>query len=101
MKGACTSLTLSQGLQVPHHRVSLACLPTPIHPFRPPGLPEGVEMLIKRDDLTGMQLSGNKVTPKTRMRHLWDAVAVVQPRRPTTSGPMCMQTDTEAGVPDG
>jgi hypothetical protein len=36
-------------------------LPTPLHEWRLPGLPEGVRLLVKRDDLTGMQLSGNKV----------------------------------------
>jgi hypothetical protein len=47
--------------QVPHDRFCLGLLPTPVHRFEPPGLPDGVEMWIKRDDLTGMQLSGNKV----------------------------------------
>jgi D-cysteine desulfhydrase family pyridoxal phosphate-dependent enzyme len=47
---------------VPKRRVHLAVgLPTPIHPWRVPGLPEGIDLWIKRDDLTGMQLSGNKV----------------------------------------
>ena len=41
----------------------MGLLPTPVHRFAPPGLPEGVDMWIKRDDLTGMQLSGNKVGP--------------------------------------
>ncbi len=36
-------------------------LPTPVHPWRLPGLPPNVQVWIKRDDLTGMQLSGNKV----------------------------------------
>ena len=48
-------------LQVPQERFCLGLLPTPMHRFAPPGLPDGVEMWIKRDDLTGMQLSGNKV----------------------------------------
>ena len=39
----------------------MGLLPTPVHRFEPPGVPEGVEMWVKRDDLTGMQLSGNKV----------------------------------------
>ncbi|GAB4820856.1 hypothetical protein N2152v2_007902 [Parachlorella kessleri] len=46
---------------VPNQRVLLAQLPTPIHRWAVPGLPEGVELWIKRDDLTGCQLSGNKV----------------------------------------
>nr|CAD1827227.1 unnamed protein product [Ananas comosus var. bracteatus] len=36
-------------------------LPTPIHKWNLPNLPEGTEVWIKRDDLSGMQLSGNKV----------------------------------------
>ncbi|KAI3436499.1 hypothetical protein D9Q98_005916 [Chlorella vulgaris] len=45
---------------VPQHRYRLAQLPTPIHPW-PVSVPPGCELHIKRDDLTGMQLSGNKV----------------------------------------
>lgn len=45
----------------PTHRVRLALTPTPLHPWQPPGLPAGVQAFIKRDDLTGAQLSGNKV----------------------------------------
>lgn len=42
-------------------RVRLATLPTPLHPA--PGLSEvlGVEIWLKRDDLTGFGLGGNKV----------------------------------------
>ena len=47
---------------MPQERFCLGLLPTPVHRFAPPGLPVGVEMWIKRDDLTGMQLSGNKVS---------------------------------------
>ncbi|KAF3780682.1 putative D-cysteine desulfhydrase 1 [Nymphaea thermarum] len=36
-------------------------LPTPIHKWHLPGLPKDTEVWIKRDDLSGMQLSGNKV----------------------------------------
>ena len=39
----------------------LAQLPTPIHRWSLPGLPEEFELYIKRDDLTGAALSGNKV----------------------------------------
>lgn len=36
--------------------------PTPIHQWRlPGGVPDGFEVLIKRDDLTGAALTGNKV----------------------------------------
>lgn len=49
-------------MQLPKQRVHLAVgLPTPIHRWHVPGVPEGTELWIKRDDLTGMQLSGNKV----------------------------------------
>ena len=48
-------------LQVPPRKIRLATFPTPIHSWHPTGLPENVQMLIKRDDLSGMQLSGNKV----------------------------------------
>lgn len=50
-------------LQLPKQRCHLAQLPTPIHPWPVPGVPPGCELHIKRDDLTGMQLSGNKVGP--------------------------------------
>ena len=35
--------------------------PTPVHRWHLPGVPEGCEVYVKRDDLTGAQLSGNKV----------------------------------------
>ncbi|KAI3964343.1 hypothetical protein MKX01_024960 [Papaver californicum] len=46
---------------IPSHVFSLAHTPTPIHRWNLPNLPKDVEVWIKRDDLTGMQLSGNKV----------------------------------------
>ncbi|XP_010461660.2 PREDICTED: bifunctional D-cysteine desulfhydrase/1-aminocyclopropane-1-carboxylate deaminase, mitochondrial [Camelina sativa] len=46
---------------IPSHTFSLAHLPTPIHRWNLPGLPNGTELWIKRDDYTGMELSGNKV----------------------------------------
>ncbi|XP_057987751.1 bifunctional D-cysteine desulfhydrase/1-aminocyclopropane-1-carboxylate deaminase, mitochondrial [Hevea brasiliensis] len=46
---------------IPPHRFSLGHLPTPIHPWKLPNLPNGTELWLKRDDLSGMQLSGNKV----------------------------------------
>ncbi|CAH2036106.1 unnamed protein product [Thlaspi arvense] len=46
---------------IPSHTFSLAHLPTPIHRWNLPGLPNGTELWIKRDDFTGMELSGNKV----------------------------------------
>lgn len=46
---------------IPSHFYSLGHLPTPIHQWSLPGLPTNTEVWIKRDDLSGMQLSGNKV----------------------------------------
>lgn len=45
----------------PPERFRLGLLPTPLHRFAPPGAPPGTELWIKRDDLSGMQMSGNKV----------------------------------------
>lgn len=51
-----------QRMRVPATKMSIARLPTPVQRFSLPTLlPEGVNLYIKRDDLTGMQLSGNKV----------------------------------------
>ena len=47
--------------QAPRQRYALGIFPTPIHRWYPPGVPDGTEVYIKRDDLSGMQLSGNKV----------------------------------------
>src|SRR5512138_4009871 len=41
-------------------RVPLARLPTPLEPSPRLGAELGVELLYKRDDLTGLELSGNK-----------------------------------------
>ena len=47
---------------IPTHRIPLSRLPTPIHRWHLPNIPDDVcEIYIKRDDLTGMQLSGNKI----------------------------------------
>ncbi|KAG6384243.1 hypothetical protein SASPL_155954 [Salvia splendens] len=46
---------------IPSHIFSLGHFPTPIHKWNLPYLPKGTEVYIKRDDLSGMQLSGNKV----------------------------------------
>ncbi|EEY66257.1 D-cysteine desulfhydrase, putative [Phytophthora infestans T30-4] len=45
----------------PGQKLHLGHFPTPILPFSPPGLPDGVRMLIKRDDFSGMETSGNKI----------------------------------------
>ncbi|CAI9113290.1 OLC1v1013863C1 [Oldenlandia corymbosa var. corymbosa] len=46
---------------LPSHVYSLGHFPTPIHKWNLPNLPKNTEVWIKRDDLSGMQLSGNKV----------------------------------------
>ncbi len=42
-------------------RIDLARLPTPVQPLRRLGKELGVELYVKRDDLTGAALSGNKI----------------------------------------
>ncbi|XP_017247894.1 bifunctional D-cysteine desulfhydrase/1-aminocyclopropane-1-carboxylate deaminase, mitochondrial [Daucus carota subsp. sativus] len=46
---------------IPSHTYSLGHFPTPIHRWNLPNLPKNTEVWLKRDDLSGMQLSGNKV----------------------------------------
>ncbi|KAH7853114.1 hypothetical protein Vadar_033430 [Vaccinium darrowii] len=46
---------------IPSHTFSLGHLPTPIHKWNLPNLPQNTEVWLKRDDLSGMELSGNKV----------------------------------------
>lgn len=46
---------------VPSHHFTLGQFPTPIHKWNLPNLPKDTEVWIKRDDLAGMELSGNKV----------------------------------------
>uniref|UniRef100_A0A7N1A8C4 Tryptophan synthase beta chain-like PALP domain-containing protein n=1 Tax=Kalanchoe fedtschenkoi TaxID=63787 RepID=A0A7N1A8C4_KALFE len=46
---------------LPTHFFSLGHLPTPIHQWNLPNLPRNTQLWLKRDDLSGMQLSGNKV----------------------------------------
>lgn len=41
--------------------VQLAMKPTPIKEWSMPGVSEDFQVLIKRDDMTGSSLSGNKV----------------------------------------
>ncbi|KAL1568347.1 Deoxycytidine monophosphate (dCMP) deaminase [Salvia divinorum] len=45
----------------PSHLFSLGHFPTPIHKWNLPNLPKNTQVYVKRDDLSGMQLSGNKV----------------------------------------
>jgi len=42
-------------------QINLARLPTPVHPMHRTGEKLGVDLYVKRDDLTGAALSGNKV----------------------------------------
>jgi len=51
----------ARDLRAPAERLQLANLPTPIHRWEPPGFPEGTRLWIKRDDMTGLEMSGNKV----------------------------------------
>ena len=59
--------TATHRTKVPKGRVQLAMKPTPIHPFALGDLvpSNGPKIWVKRDDLTGMQLSGNKVSLDT------------------------------------
>ena len=41
--------------------LQLAVRPTPIHLWNLPGVPSGFQVSVKRDDMTGSVLSGNKV----------------------------------------
>lgn len=51
----------AHALPAPSHRILLAAVPTPIHAWKLSGLPQGISLVIKRDDLTGSALTGNKV----------------------------------------
>ncbi|KAJ0442659.1 putative D-cysteine desulfhydrase [Helianthus annuus] len=46
---------------IPSHSFNLGHFPTPVHRWNLPNLPKDCEVWLKRDDLSGMQLSGNKV----------------------------------------
>ncbi len=50
----------SQLRLVPEYRVRVAQTPTPIHAWHPGEIPDGCSAWIKRDDQTGITLSGNK-----------------------------------------
>ncbi|XP_019227382.1 PREDICTED: bifunctional D-cysteine desulfhydrase/1-aminocyclopropane-1-carboxylate deaminase, mitochondrial isoform X1 [Nicotiana attenuata] len=58
---------------LPSHTFSLGHFPTPIHKWNLPNLPKDTEVWLKRDDISGMQLSGNKVRKLEFL--LGDAVA--------------------------
>ncbi|CAD7700724.1 unnamed protein product [Ostreobium quekettii] len=46
---------------IPRERYCLGLLPTPVHKWKPKGVPGDLDLWIKRDDLSGVSLSGNKV----------------------------------------
>ncbi|CAH1783589.1 unnamed protein product [Owenia fusiformis] len=46
---------------LPKYKIKLAQSPTPIHKWNIPGVPDEYTISIKRDDMTGSTLSGNKV----------------------------------------
>ena len=52
---------ISGSVPRPTHRVPLAMLPTPIDPLPLSLVPSKFTLSIKRDDMTGSTLSGNKV----------------------------------------
>jgi len=47
--------------RIPEFKLKLCTGPTPIHRWHLPGVPDDVEVYIKRDDMTGSTLSGNKI----------------------------------------
>jgi D-cysteine desulfhydrase len=51
---------IEEGFSYPRH-LNLARIPTPIQPLARYGEKLGVELYVKRDDLTGTELTGNKV----------------------------------------
>ena len=50
--------------------IQLTMAPTPIHRWYLPGIPDDVEVHIKRDDMTGSVFSGNKLGCPMRNAHL-------------------------------
>lgn len=46
---------------IPSVKVKLAMTPTPIHKWNLPGVPQNIQVYIKRDDMTGSALTGNKI----------------------------------------
>jgi hypothetical protein len=71
---AMTRAAPSPQSKQPPSRYRLGLLPTPVHRFSPPGVPAGVELWVKRDDLSGMQLSGNKVRGSKRAATAGDVI---------------------------
>ena len=57
-----TDFSTTEAMNVPYpSRISLAHTPTPIEPLKRMSRKLGVEIYAKRDDLTGAELTGNKV----------------------------------------
>jgi len=57
----------ASNLHAPAERIVLGHLPTPLMQWACPELAElGVQWVLKRDDMTGMELSGNKVRSASR-----------------------------------
>jgi hypothetical protein len=82
-------------MQKPSQAYKWAMLPTPIHEWKVSGLPENIRLSIKRDDLTGIEVSGNKVCP-LHSRRILLTLGVDQCWQPEK-----LSAGTEIGVPDG
>lgn len=89
-------------LQVPEQRTHLAVgLPTPIHPWHVPGLPEGVDLWIKRDDLTGtlflstMSLAGAYLAQAQQGLFISAAMAAIFVCMSSASAVRCMAMHTD------
>ena len=76
----------------PPARASLARLPTPLEPLERIGAAEGLALWIKRDDLTGAALSGNKV----RKLAFLAAAALARGADPLTPGGAVTSTPARA-----
>ena len=63
--------------------------PTPIHKWELPGVPSGFEVFVKRDDMTGSTLGGNKVCWKVVLKNHMPLIM------------FCGLLDTEIGIPFG
>ena len=75
--------------------LQLCIRPTPVHRWDIPGAPKDFQLFIKRDDMTGSTLSGNKVTctPCTSGNSYSTDRAI--------SGSFVSYKDSKARVPDG
>ena len=57
----CVHRLLDACLRHHNFHVQLSMQNTPIHEWRVPGVPTEFQLFVKREDLTGSTLSGNKV----------------------------------------